>query len=44
VTSPTRRRDLLVGARALLVTVSVVRLGVDREMLAHVHSLRGTGR
>ena len=41
MTSPTRRRDLLVGACALLVTVSVVRLGVDREMLAHVHSLRG---
>jgi len=31
----------VVGACVLLVTVSLVRLGVDREMLAHVHSLRG---
>jgi hypothetical protein len=28
-----------VGACALLVSLSVVRLGVDREMLVHVHSL-----
>ena len=42
VTPPSRRRDLVVGACVLLVTVAVVRLGVDREMMVHVHSLRGS--
>jgi hypothetical protein len=40
VTPPSRRRDLVVGACGLLVTISLVRLGVDRAMLAHVDSLR----
>jgi hypothetical protein len=33
----------VVGACVLLVTLSVVRLGVDRQILAHVHSLKGPG-
>ncbi len=37
---PTRARDLLAGAVVLLVTLSLVRLAVDREMTVHVASLR----
>jgi hypothetical protein len=41
VSPPLRRRDLLLGAVVLLVSVSLVRLGVDRAVLAHADSVRG---
>lgn len=37
---PTRARDLVAGAVVLLVTLSVLRLFVDRQLLLHVGSLR----
>lgn len=37
---PTRARDLVAGAVVLLVTLSVLRLFVDRQMMLHVASLR----
>jgi hypothetical protein len=40
VTPPTHRRDLVVGAVALLVSLSVVRLGVDHAVLGHAESVR----
>lgn len=43
MTPPSRRRDLLLGAVVLLVSLSVVRLGVDHAVLAHADSVRGRG-
>jgi hypothetical protein len=40
VPPPTRARDLVAGAVVLLVTLSVLRLFVDRQMMLHVASLR----
>jgi hypothetical protein len=37
---PTRARDLLAGAVVLLVSLSLARLAVDHEMIAHADALR----
>ena len=38
---PTRARDLLAGAVVLLVSLSLIRLAVDHEMVVHADALRG---